>query len=300
MKASTRVNHECVLEWDRCTKRVKDMEKEGVKNNNNNSSSINNNNNNHRERSGGADDGSLLRASSEPRSTASDFVLQWGNRKRLRCMKIQVKDDSAPVHKTTVRVDRRVVRADKDSLNQPTTTAAATSNGYFNLRHRPSSPQPPPPPPPQRVLRNSENSSAMKGQSNGVRGFSSPARDQDRRGNHHNANNHHHNNDNKSASSETAHDSKKGGGGSSSAGSEAVPPVWPPKFVIALTNKEKEEDFMAIKGSKLPQRPKKRAKFIQRTLNWGAHHATSLDHTGSATVKSTKEHVQFCFTFIPF
>lgn len=107
----------------------------------------------------------------------------------------------------------------------------------------------------------------MKGQSNGVRGFSSPARDQDRRGNHHNANNHHHNNDNKSASSETAHDSKKGGGGSSSAGSEAVPPVWPPKFVIALTNKEKEEDFMAIKGSKLPQRPKKRAKFIQRTLN---------------------------------
>ncbi|KAJ9701922.1 hypothetical protein PVL29_003926 [Vitis rotundifolia] len=250
----------------RCTKRVKDMEKEGVKNNNNNSS-INNNNNNHRERSGGADDGSLLRASSEPRSTASDFVLQWGNRKRLRCMKIQVKDDSAPVHKTTVRVDRRVVRADKDSLNQPTTTAAATSNGYFNLRHRPSSPQPPPPPPPQRVLRNSENSSAMKGQSNGVRGFSSPARDQDKRGNHHNANNHHHNNDNKSASSETAHDSKKGGGGSSSAGSEAVPPVWPPKFVIALTNKEKEEDFMAIKGSKLPQRPKKRAKFIQRTLN---------------------------------
>ncbi|XP_042034778.1 uncharacterized protein LOC121781145 [Salvia splendens] len=43
--------------------------------------------------------------------------------------------------------------------------------------------------------------------------------------------------------------------------------MWPPKFVIALTNKEKEEDFMAIKGSKLPQRPKKRAKFIQRTLN---------------------------------
>lgn len=119
---------------------------------------------------------------------------------------------------------------------------------------------------PVNAYRNLENSSAMKGQSNGVRGFSSPARDQDKRGNHHNANSHHHNNDNKSASSETAHDSKKGGG-SSSAGSEAVPPIWPPKFVIALTNKEKEEDFMAIKGSKLPQRPKKRAKFIQRTLN---------------------------------
>nr|GEW50653.1 retrovirus-related Pol polyprotein from transposon TNT 1-94 [Tanacetum cinerariifolium] len=32
--------------------------------------------------------------------------------------------------------------------------------------------------------------------------------------------------------------------------------VWPPKFAIGLTNKEKEEDFLAIEGSKLPQRPK--------------------------------------------
>ncbi|KAE9603643.1 hypothetical protein Lalb_Chr11g0063081 [Lupinus albus] len=73
------------------------------------------------------------------------------------------------------------------------------------------------------------------------------------------------NNNKSAASSETAHDSKKGGSPSGSGG--AAPPVWPPKFVIALTNKEKEEDFMAIKGSKLPQRPKKRAKLVQRTLN---------------------------------
>ncbi|XP_006475971.1 uncharacterized protein LOC102613558 isoform X4 [Citrus sinensis] len=117
-------------------------------------------------------------------------------------------------------------------------------------------------------IRNSENSSAMRGQSNGgVRGFASPDRGaHDKRGTRHNNHNHHNNDYNKSgASSETAHDSKKGG--SSSASGEAAPPVWPPKFVIALTNKEKEEDFMAIKGSKLPQRPKKRAKFIQRTVN---------------------------------
>nr|GEU29458.1 zinc finger, CCHC-type [Tanacetum cinerariifolium] len=43
--------------------------------------------------------------------------------------------------------------------------------------------------------------------------------------------------------------------------------VWPPKIAIGLTNKEKEEGFLAIEGSKLPQRPKKRAKFIQRTIN---------------------------------
>ncbi|KAL3534097.1 hypothetical protein ACH5RR_002558 [Cinchona calisaya] len=41
--------------------------------------------------------------------------------------------------------------------------------------------------------------------------------------------------------------------------------VWP-KVCIALTSKEKEEDFMAMKGCKLPQRPKKRPKLIQRTL----------------------------------
>lgn len=119
----------------------------------------------------------------------------------------------------------------------------------------------------------------MKGQGNGGRGVCSPDRGggvQDKRSTHNtNANaNHHHNGKNNnngggsggggSGSSETALDMKKGG---TSPGSEAVPIVWPPKFVIGLTNKEKEEDFLAIKGSKLPQRPKKRAKFIQRTIN---------------------------------
>ncbi|XP_027356542.1 uncharacterized protein LOC113865928 isoform X2 [Abrus precatorius] len=239
------------------------MEKESVIRSNNNICSV-------REKSGG--DGSLLlRGSSEStrQTTTSDLVLQWGSRKRLRCMKVQVKDDSSgPVQRTTVRVDRRVVRTDKDSLNKPTFalnnnnighTHNNNSNGYPNLRQRPSSPQ-------QRILRNSETSSAMRGgQSNGgVRGIASPDRGaHDKRGTH---NNHLNDNNKSAASSDTAHDSKKGGSPSGS-GDAAAPPVWPPKFVIALTNKEKEEDFLAIKGSKLPQRPKKRAKLIQRTLN---------------------------------
>lgn len=41
--------------------------------------------------------------------------------------------------------------------------------------------------------------------------------------------------------------------------------VWP-KFFVALSSKEKEEDFMAMKGCKLPQRPKKRAKLVQKTI----------------------------------
>lgn len=116
----------------------------------------------------------------------------------------------------------------------------------------------------------------MRGHSNGVRGLASPDRGE-RKGtsinnniNHPHPNkNSNHNNDNHhggggSGSSETAHDGKKGG---SSSGGDTNAAVWPPKFVIALTNKEKEEDFMVLKGSKLPQRPKKRAKLIQRTLN---------------------------------
>ncbi|KAL3850375.1 hypothetical protein ACJIZ3_012257 [Penstemon smallii] len=41
--------------------------------------------------------------------------------------------------------------------------------------------------------------------------------------------------------------------------------VWP-KLLISLSSKEKEEDFMLMKGCKPPQRPKKRAKLIQRTI----------------------------------
>lgn len=253
-------------------------------------------------------DGLLLRSatahsnhntSSETRSHTTsppDFVLQWGNRKRMRCMKFPAKDrcggggggggdnhhhingqnDSAgsfPTLRTTVRIDRRVVRSDhnnKDS-SQPSSSSAVINhntsniaNGYLNLRQRPASPS-------QRILRNSDSSIAMRAHGNGVRGLASPDRGgaQDRKvnGNHHinnhSSKNHHHTNDNNNGSASS--DSKKGGG--SSSGSDAIPVVWPPKFVIALTNKEKEEDFLAIKGSKLPQRPKKRAKFIQRTLN---------------------------------
>lgn len=40
---------------------------------------------------------------------------------------------------------------------------------------------------------------------------------------------------------------------------------WP-RIYIALSRKEKEDDFLAIKGTKLPQRPKKRAKNVDKTL----------------------------------
>ncbi|KAL8264175.1 hypothetical protein R6Q59_022305 [Mikania micrantha] len=179
-------------------------------------------------------------------SSSSDLVLQWGNRKRLRCMKLS---GTPPVGQPSIsaRVDRRVVRSTGHQNMEVVTATNAVTNGhgYINLRRRSSSPA-------HRVLRNCDSSIAMKGQINGGRGVCSPDGEgvHDKRGG--------------SVPSETAHDSKQG---AMSPGNEAVPIVWPPKFVIGLTNKEKEEDFLAIKGSKLPQRPKKRAKFIQRTIN---------------------------------
>jgi hypothetical protein len=41
---------------------------------------------------------------------------------------------------------------------------------------------------------------------------------------------------------------------------------WP-KFIISLSRKEKEDDFFAIKGCKLPIRPKKRLKHVEKTLH---------------------------------
>ncbi|EYU20380.1 hypothetical protein ABFS82_01G015500 [Erythranthe guttata] len=248
-------------------------------------------------------DGLLLRSESRSAAvttTSSDFVLQWGNRKRLRCMKSQAKDHhinkinnssgSGPVQRanTSTRIDRRVIRSDLNHTKDPNSknNDAGKSNGYLNLRQRPASPS-------RRILRNSESSIGMRGQqSNGVRGFTSPDRGEKKSGAsiiinniNNNSSHHHHTNKNTtnnnsiynndtnhhhggggggSGSTETGQDGKKGG---SSSGGDTIAAVWPPKFVIALTNKEKEEDFMAIKGSKLPQRPKKRAKFIQRTLN---------------------------------
>lgn len=56
-----------------------------------------------------------------------------------------------------------------------------------------------------------------------------------------------------------------GGGGEASP--LKVELVWP-KFVIGLSRKEKEEDFLILKGTKLPQRPRRRPKAVERILHY--------------------------------
>ncbi|KAJ6800836.1 uncharacterized protein M6B38_202235 [Iris pallida] len=125
--------------------------------------------------------------------------LQWGSRKRLRCLKIHRNDSVTPEKLVPVcGADHRV------SLQVPNRTPFSPTLS--------------------RALRNLESAANAGG----------------------------------------AVASLEKGGGSPSGSENNI--AWP-TLAIQLTVKEKEEDFMIFKGSKPPQRPKKRAKLIQKTIN---------------------------------
>ncbi|KAJ9697704.1 hypothetical protein PVL29_007027 [Vitis rotundifolia] len=158
------------------------------------------------------------------RGSEPDFLLRWGNRKRLRCVKVKdgrnvaEKSDCLGSKKITSRVDRRVVTAEKET------------------------------PSPQTHRLNRTSDSPMKNRENRKMSATSPEK-------------------------EDRYYTTRGSMGMMDDngkvlmdhGGEDRGTVWP-KLFISLSSKEKEEDFMAMKGCKLPQRPKKRAKLIQKTL----------------------------------
>nr|AGT16892.1 hypothetical protein SHCRBa_165_I15_F_490 [Saccharum hybrid cultivar R570] len=64
----------------------------------------------------------------------------------------------------------------------------------------------------------------------------------------------------------------QGGSGSghqqqAGASSKPAPKLEVPRIYTTLSRKEKEDDFMAMKGTKLPQRPKRRPKNVEKTIN---------------------------------
>jgi len=161
-----------------------------------------------------------------------DLVLQWGNRKRLRCVKVQRRDVEAAA----------TVAAEKAAISQRRAAATAAQHHPDGHTHH-------------RVFRNTEEFAIMKSparqqQNSRIDAVASPDRECPGRGNNNN-----------NGGPQTCPDDKKG----SSSGSEGS--IWP-KFAVTLSNREKEEDFLVFRGSKLPQRPKKRAKVIQRTVNF--------------------------------
>lgn len=56
-------------------------------------------------------------------------------------------------------------------------------------------------------------------------------------------------------------------GAAAAATSKPASKVEMPRIYTTLSRKEKEEDFMAMKGTKLPQRPKRRPKIIEKTVS---------------------------------
>ncbi|KAF3784261.1 hypothetical protein EJ110_NYTH30711 [Nymphaea thermarum] len=190
-----------------------------------------------------------------------DLFLQWGHRKRLRCVKVQVKDEAT--EKTTFKVDRRVVKADKES---PFVLPPSCAGQQHLNRHSRNSESSPLLGMVMKTLGNGDHEKSERQQQvhhqtkvgGGKNGFSAhqdammvstttttaAAATTEKKG----SNNH------------------SGSNGASGGHHTKETFVWP-KFIIALSSKEKEEDFMAMKGTRLPQRPKKRPKSVQRTLN---------------------------------
>ncbi|CAD6271264.1 unnamed protein product [Miscanthus lutarioriparius] len=56
-------------------------------------------------------------------------------------------------------------------------------------------------------------------------------------------------------------------GAAAAASTKPAPKLEVPRIYTTLSRKEKEDDFMAMKGTKLPQRPKRRPKNVEKTIN---------------------------------
>ncbi|CAN1809931.1 hypothetical protein LINPERHAP1_LOCUS25749, partial [Linum perenne] len=79
---------------------------------------------------------------------------------------------------------------------------------------------------------------------------------------------HHHHHHVESTSWQSEVEGGVGRGGSATAAAAPVERVEWPRIFLSLSRKEKEDDFLAMKGTKLPQRPKKRAKNVDRGLQY--------------------------------
>uniref|UniRef100_M4EPZ6 Uncharacterized protein n=1 Tax=Brassica campestris TaxID=3711 RepID=M4EPZ6_BRACM len=149
-------------------------------------------------------------------TTDADFVLQWGERKRVRCMKVK-KDQSRKSSDCLSNKRKLISRAVSSERGSP--------SRHLNRPNK-----------------------VVESPGNVRRSFVASPEKEDR------------------------YYTTRGSMGVDESGKIIKEPVketkkhvWP-KLFITLSTKEKEEDFLAMKGCKLPQRPKKRAKLVQKTL----------------------------------
>lgn len=163
------------------------------------------------------------------KATEPEFFLQWGNRKRLRC--VRVKDP-----RISTRLNGGVIRRKLNS-GVENHRSGVTEKESSHLHHHQQQPN--------RLTRNSDGT-ILRPAAGDNRKSASPEKE-----------------DRYYTTRGSAEDTGKGTCDVINGEEKAL--VWP-KLYITLSSKEKEEDFLAMKGCKLPQRPKKRAKIIQRSL----------------------------------
>ncbi|OIV94252.1 hypothetical protein TanjilG_00001 [Lupinus angustifolius] len=155
-----------------------------------------------------------------------ELFLQWGNRKRLRC--VRLKDP---------RISSRLNGGIRKKLTVAPSGVTVLEKEGSHLHHQQQ---------PNRFTRNSDGS-VHRSAAVDNRKSTSPEKE-DR----------YYTTRGSSVVADESHSKLTGD-------REERALVWP-KLYITLSSKEKEEDFLAMKGCKLPHRPKKRAKIIQRSL----------------------------------
>ncbi|KAL3696120.1 hypothetical protein R1sor_010196 [Riccia sorocarpa] len=206
-----------------------------------------------------------------------ETLLQWGQRKRPR-----YREPPNGALKTSIRADRRVVRADKQIAAQPIATvprgsAGRSSNGGTQELVSGSG---------KRIPEGAGASASAAQNSDHNHGQTSTGHLRSNGGEKDENRNHQHLSDNADKPSACP--------ASTSAMNGTTTPAFPhgrqeneslqektqppekknmdffewPKIILGLTRKEKEDDFMNIKGTKLPQRPKRRPKAVEKMVNF--------------------------------
>ncbi|XP_066312315.1 uncharacterized protein [Miscanthus floridulus] len=195
-----------------------------------------------------------------------DVLLQWGHNKRSRCRRDSataapsVQRRQSAIGGGGVKIQRRA-SAPAEKLMPPPPTAAGSYTRGSNLRSASSFPSRATAAaaasshhPPHHHHRSVEERSSQK-RSSPDKGHKSSAMDAIL---HMESKNYHH-----------QHDSPLTSNGAATAGEKlGVERFELPRIYISLSRKEKEDDFLAMKGTKLPQRPKKRAKNVDKTLQF--------------------------------
>lgn len=196
------------------------------------------------------------------RKAAGDVVmlLQWGHRKRPRCSRVDLKhisDESSVLSKKTIRVDLQVVKAEKE-------LAVVQTN--VELKGRPTKPY-------------ASASETVRRNGNGSPATNSCSPPELRNSNNHSPDGRlsppspHKHEHSRPQPSENASPDPFALLTTAQTGAQAVEKVdldlfeWP-KIFLSLSRKEKEDDFFTMKGTKLPQRPKRRPKVVEKALHY--------------------------------